>query len=117
MLPINCPLERTEHRNYLRCVNKKTLSYVDIPVARGLNVIKDLWLIVLNADVFSGNTNRLISKTPIKYDYACFVSINKDGSLYESASGIGFYKRGSKKYSIYVDLNTNKIIKGSRKIL
>ena len=98
------------YTSYIRCINKDDLSYVDIRVSRGHNVVKIYLPLLKYADEYSGNWSEgkswsgKVPKEPKKYHY--FVIINDDDDcIYYT----GIMKEKRVIYFIEVDKNTLEI--------
>jgi len=133
MKAINCPKETRiekktnkksmyfQTRSYMRCINKNDLSYVDIPICRGLNTIKNLYPLLKKADDISGNFKAceylngkwVHYKKMKKYHYFVLLTVDKNGNIAKplNNSFIGVIKKKDGFYRIEVEPDNNKIVK------
>ena len=105
----------------MRCINKNDLSYVDIPICRGLNTIKNLYPLLKKADDISGNFKAceylngkwVHYKKMKKYHYFVLLTVDKNGNIAKplNNSFIGVIKKKDGFYRIEVEPDNNKIVK------
>jgi hypothetical protein len=127
MKGLKIPRQVIELNNFIRCINKDTFDYVDIPIPRG--TCADVRLAILDT-AYSYSWNVLTSEgEKPEYDYYALFSLNNPNKDMEDIGVFGLIikgvvwsdllhqenhvnktKEGDSIVTIEVDLTTNKVI-------